>query len=198
MFNRDDVEKIDKYLHENLDIMFKFDFNGLLLLAGGALKGFVMNSKIKDYDFFLLTQEKDNILEFIEKYKLDYRVNPGRGYTICYNNLLIGINSISDLSIAGGYNTDLLFYDIHRKQFIPIGIKQAIQKKQVIIYEYYGYPRYECRMAMKNRLVTAKKFIQHMNSDNKKVKVIRKNKQYRRLLIGFLKNPSKIKKLFRR
>lgn len=198
VFDEQLIVKIDKFLNENLDILFKFKFNGLLLLAGGALKGFIMDSPIKDYDFFLLTQDEDNIMEFIKKYRLDYKINPGRGYTINYNNLLVGINPVKDLSVAGGYNTDLLFYDIHRKQFIPFGIKHAIEKRQLIVYEYFGYPKKEKRVAMKKRLDTAKKFIQFMSKDGKRVKVIKKNKYFRRMFIGFLKKPSKIKKIFRR
>ena len=198
MFTKEMVDKIDKFLRENLDIMFEFKFNGLLLFWGGALKGFIMDTPIRDYDFVLLTQEEDNILDFIKKYKLKYEINPGHGYTIFYNDLLVGLSSKKDLTYNSSYNTDLLFYDIHRKQFIPIGIKQALVKRQVLVYDYQGYPRIEQREHMKNRLKTAKKFIQFMNNDNNRVRIVRKNKYYRRLLIGFLKHPSKIKKLFRR
>lgn len=197
MFDKKTADKIDKFLHQNLSIIFDFEFNGLLLLGGGAVKGFIMNTAIKDYDFFLLTQEKDNIMDFINKYNLKYQINPGHGYTIYYNNLLIGINSTNDLCYIGKYNTDFLFYDIHRKQFIPIGIKQAIEKRKVIIYGYDGYPRIEKRKSLAKKLNTAKQFIQYMNNDTKKVKVVRKNKYYQRLFIGFIKKPQKITKLFR-
>ena len=198
MFNKEMADKIDKFLRENLDIMFKFEFNGLLLLWGGALRGLIMDVPIKDYDFVLLTQEEPNTLEFIKKYNLEYKINPGHGYTIFYNNLLVGLCSSNDLCYQGNYSTDFVFYDVRRKQFIPIGMKQTFEKRQVIVYEYIGYPRYEKRMSLKRRLDAGKKLIQFMNHDNKKVRVVRKNKYWRRMLIGFLKQPSKIKKLFRR
>ena len=81
---------------------------------------------------------------------------------------------------------------------ILIGIKQAIEKRQVIIYGYDGYQKYKKRKHKKDRLIAAKRFIQFMNNDNRKVKVVRKNKYYIRMFMGFLKHPSKIKKIFRR
>lgn len=198
MFTNEMRNKIDKFLRENLDIMFEFEFNGLLLLYGGSVKGMIMDTRIKDYDFLILTQEETNLLDFFKKYDLKYEENYGHGYKFVYNDLKVGINVVNDLSKVCGYNTDALFYDIHRKQYIPIGVKQAIKERKVKIYEYNGYPRYECRQAKKRRLNNAKKFIQFMNNDNKSVKVVRKNKYFRRMIIGFLKHPSKIIKLFRR
>lgn len=198
MFTEEMVNKVDSFLRNNLSIMYEFEFNGLLLLFGGAVKGLIMDTPIKDFDFVLLTQEKANILEFIKKYKLKYLVNGNHGYSFVYNNLLVGLSSSDDLSSLGNYSTDFLFYDIHRKVFIPVGIKQAIKNRKIIIYEYIGYPRYEKRLSLKKRLNLGKKFIQFMNNDNKKVKVVRKNKCFTRMLIGFFKHPSKIKKLFRR
>lgn len=198
MFSKELADKIDKFLHENLEIMFEFEFNGLLLLYGGALRGYIMDIPIKDYDFFVLTQEEANLLEFLKKYNINYEKNYNHGYKFTYNNLKVGLNSTNDLYNVCGYNTDFLFYDIHRKQFIPIGIKNAVEKRKIIIYEYYGYPSYECRMALKNRLKKHKEYIQFLSNDEKPVRVIKKNKYYRRLFIGFLKNPSKIKKIFSR
>jgi len=198
MFTKEQINKIDKFLHENFEIMFEFEFNGLLLLMGGAVKGFIMDTPIRDFDFVVLTQENDNILEFIRKYKLKYKINPGHGYTINYNNFLIGLSSTNDLSKVGILSTDFLFYDIHRKQLIPIGIKNSIKKRKIIDVGYFGYPRYEQRVRLKKRKEFAKKFVQFMNNDNKRVRVVRKNKYFRRMFFGFLRNPFKIKKLFRR
>jgi len=198
MFNKELADKIDEFLRGNLDIMFEFEFNGLLLLYGGALRGYIMDIPIKDYDFFLLTQDEDNLLDFFKKYNIAYQENYNHGYKFTYNNLKVGLNSTNDLCNVCGYNTDFLFYDIHRKQFIPIGMKQAIKKRQIIIYEYYGYPRYECRVALRNRLKKHKEYVQFLSNSKRPVKVVRKNKFFRRMFIGFLKKPSKIKKFFRR
>lgn len=197
MFNQELANKIDSFLRKNLDIMFDFEFNGLLLLRGGAIKGFIMDTKIKDYDFVLLTQEKDNIMDFINTHNVEFLGKDSREYKFTYNNLKIGINPTNDLSYIASLNIDFLFYDVHRKQFIPIGISKALKKRKIIVYGYFGFPRYEQRVALKNRIKVGQEFVQFLTKSNKKVKVVRKNKYYKRLLIGFLKNPSKIKKLFR-
>lgn len=197
MFTKEMNDKIDKYLRENLPIMYEFEFNGLLLLYGGAIKSFIMDTPIRDFDFAVLTQEEDNILDFIKKYNLKYEINNGHGYAIFYNNLIIGLSSKKDL-FHDCYSTDLLFYDIHRKQFIPIGVKHSIQKRRILIFGYHGYPRRAKRIRLKSRLNKAKQFIKFMNNDNRRVRVVRKNNYYKRIFISFLKKPSKIKKLFRR
>lgn len=197
MFTKDIVNKIDDFLKKNLDIMFEFEFNGLLFLWGGAIKSIIMDLPIRDLDFVLLTQDDENTLEFIKKFKLEYKVNGDHGYSFIYNNLLVGLSSTNDL-FCEGYNTDLVFYDIRRKQFIPFGIRYALEKRHIIIYGYHGYPKIEKRKHNRERLKTAKEFIKFMTNNNKRVRVVRKNKYYRRMLIGFLKHPSKIKKLFKR
>lgn len=197
MFDKELAVKLDKHLREKLDIIYEFDFNGLLLLRGGAIKSVIMDTEIKDYDFVLHTFEGENIMEFINKYDVEFIEKNKYEYKFLYNGVQVGINPTDDLSNST-LNTDFLFFDIHRKQFIPFGIKQAITKRQVIVYEYLGYPRYEKRINLKERIQVAKNFIQFMNKDNKRVRVIRKDKRYRRMLLGFIKNPSKIKKLFRR
>lgn len=198
MFSKEMADNLDYILRDRLKIMYEFNFNGLLLVCGGALKGSVMNNEIKDYDFLLLTLEKDNILDFFVKYNLTYQKIPGHGYSFCYNGYKASITATDDLANAAILSTDFLFFDVHRKQFIPIGIKKSIEKRCIYDHGYFGYPRYEQRMRLKRRKQIAKEFIQYLRGDGKKIKVIRKNKLFRRMFIGFLKKPSKIKKFFRR
>lgn len=197
MFTKEMAEKIDKFLHDNVDIIFDFEFNGLMLLYGGAVKSLIMDVPVRDLDFVLLTQDEDNILEFINKYNLQYYIKLGYVYKIKYNGYQVDIISKKDL-YNNEYNTDFLFYDIHRKQFIPFGIRQAIEKNQVIILDYYGYPRKVKRKHMRERMIKAKKFIQFMNKSNKKVKVVGNFRYFGKLLLSFIKKPSKIIKIFMR
>ena len=194
MFTKEMIDKIDKFLHDNLDIIFNFEFNGLLFLWGGAIKSIIMDTPVNDIDFVLLTQEEDNILEFIKKNKIDYKCPFIGVYN--FNNYMVDLALKNDLHNYG-YSTDLIFYDVNRKQIIPIGVKQSIKKRIIINYDYRGYQNVKRRKHKKKRLIDAKKFIQFMNKDNKRVRVVRKNNYYRRMFIGFLKHPSKIKKLFR-
>lgn len=195
MFTKEMIDKIDSFLHKNCDIIFDFEFNGLLLLFGGAVPSLIMDLPVNDIDIVLLTQEDDNVLKFMKKYNLDYKMKSNYVYEFKYNNYSIDLSVTNDLFNCG-YNTDLLFYDIHRKQIIPIGIKRAIDKRLIEIYGYRGYPKIQIRKHMKKRLEKAKKFIKFMNNDNAFVRVNRKNKYYLRLFLGFLKKPIKIKRLF--
>lgn len=197
MFTQEMINKIDNNLHENVSIIFDYDFNGLLLLWGGAIKSLIMDIPIRDYDFVLLTQEEDNVLEFIQKNNLDYSDNCGHGYSFFYNGNSIGISPKNDLFNCG-LNTDLLFYDVYRKQMIPIGIKNAIVTRSVIIFGYDGYPKRLKRVHFKKRVGDAKKIIMFLSPYKKRVKVVGNFKYFIRLCLGFLKKPYKIIKLFRR
>ena len=197
LFTQEMLDKIDNNLHENVSIIFDYDFNGLLLLWGGAIKSLIMDIPIRDYDFVLLTQEEDNVLEFIQKNNLDYSDNFGYGYSFCYNGNSIGISPKNDLFDCS-LNTDLLFYDVYRKQMIPIGIKNAIVTRSVIILRYDGYPKRLKRVHFKKRVGDAKKMIMFFSPYKKRVKVVGNFKYFIRLCLGFFKKPYKIIKLFRR
>ena len=103
MFTKEIIDKMDSYLRKNLDIMYKFKFNGLLLLWGGSIKSIIMDFPIRDFDFVLLTQECDNTLEFIKNYKLDYQVNGEHGYSFVYNNLFAKLSSLSFCNNSSTY-----------------------------------------------------------------------------------------------
>lgn len=178
MFDKDLVNKIDKFLHKNLDIVFKFEFNGLLLLGSNALKGFIMDKSITMYDFFVLTQTEDNILEFIKKYKLKYKINSDCVYTTEYNGLCIQLKSTNDLYKVCELNTDFLFYDVHRKQLLPFGIKLALEKRRVIEYRCFDCLSKEDKQVLLQKKKIAKEFIQFLNNDNKKVRVVRKKRGF--------------------
>ena len=73
MFGEDLAKKIDKQLRKKMDIMFEFEFNGLLLFSGNALKKMMMGNKIDVYNFILLTWEKNNVIDFFQKNNLKYK-----------------------------------------------------------------------------------------------------------------------------
>lgn len=191
MFTKEHIEKIDKYLHENFDIIFDFEFDGLFLLFGGAVKDLIMDRPIKDLDFILLTQTEGNIEEFLEKNKIEYAMGPMcKCYRFFYNNIQIDITKTNDLYYAGNLNTDRLFYDLKRKQLIPIGISYAIEKKTIVDYYYQGY------FKIKKRIKKAKSFINFMNKNKSKIKVKYKYNILFRLCRAFFKRPRKIVKFF--
>ena len=105
MFTKEMINKIDSFLHQNFSIIYDFEFNGLLLFWGGAIKSIIMGTPVNDLDFMLLTQEDNNILDFINKYKLNYRQKGEHVYEVKYNNYFIDLSFSNDLFNCG-YNTD--------------------------------------------------------------------------------------------
>ena len=191
MFTKEDVEKIDKVLREKISIIFDFEFDGLILLSGGAVKEIIMEKPWKDLDFVLLTQNKGNAKEFLDKYKIKYEIAKySKAYLFCYNGVSADIYITNDLYSVGNLNTDKLFYDIKRKELIPIGIKYALSKNQIVEIYYGGY------FKIKQRIKKAKKFINYMNKNNKKVKVRYNYNRFFKLLRSLLKRPYKILKIF--
>ena len=168
MFNVDMINKIDKQLHKKISILFDFEFNGLLFFYGKSLKDLMMNNKVTTYSFLLLTYDADNVQDFVDKNGLDYKCNLNGVWEIKYNNVLLNIRVLSDLCYDLNFNTDYLFYDVYRKQFIPVGIKQCLANKEIIDYG---------DNSDKLLLEESKKFINYF-SDNKRkrIKIRKKNK----------------------
>lgn len=186
MFKDFDTSIIDKYLKEKFPIIFDLKFDGLMLLVGGTVKDLMMGKEnSKDLDFTLLTQREGNVLEFINKYHLDVYGTIENGYKIKYNDIFISIKVLHDLYYAGHLSTDYLFYDINRKMLIPIGIKKAIRKNQIIDYYYQGYYR------PKYRMEKAKEFLTYLNG-KKKHRVKYKYNRLFNILKSFLCNPKKL------
>lgn len=193
MFNKINTKKIDKYLNKYFPIIYEFKFNGLILLLGGVIKNISMNKDSKDIDFVLLTDQKDNIEDFINKFDLQYTMNAFNGYKIHYNGLEIDIFAVNDLFKAGHYNTDYLFYDINRRELIPISINYSIKNNEIIeVNDFYLNTKRE-----RARLKKQKQFINFLNDNNKKIKVKYAHNQLIVLFKRFIKNPKKaFKKLF--
>lgn len=169
MFTKEMVLKIDAFLRENLDIMFKFEFNGLLLFYGDSLKRVIIDDiKSNNYEFVLLCYAKDNVIECLKKYKIKYKYNKSNGYYFKYKKMDIYIRVVNDLCYVGNYSTDFLFYDICRKQIIPIGVKRSILKREIIDYN-------EIEECDRSSLALSKKFIDYFSNNHKKIKIKKKN-----------------------
>ena len=119
MLNDELKEKLDILIKEKFELILRQNFDGRLFLYGDAIKNTLTGDIIKDLDFVVLTQEEDKIIEFIKKYNLKYKINMHGGYKITYNNFIIDIHSTNDLSSAGEYDLDMLFYDVKNRIFIP-------------------------------------------------------------------------------
>lgn len=174
MFDNKVVSRIDNFLKKNISIIYNFSFNGLLLLGGDSIKGFAMDEKINDYKFYLHTFEKENIKEFLKTNKLDYEMVSDNEYRFIYNKINYNISVVNDLIYTRELNTDLLFYDIYRKQLIPFGIKHALKKRQIVVYNYKTIKKIKGKNYLNEKIEIAKKFIHYMNKNNKIIRVKKK------------------------
>ena len=132
MLNADNQKKLDKFINEKFDIILKHNFNGILLLYGGAIRNTLINEPINDLDFVVLTQDECQILEFIKKYNLKYKINMFGGYKIFCDDIAVDISSTNDLLKMGTYNIDMIFYDVVNHIFIPCGYIEAISDRKII------------------------------------------------------------------
>ena len=126
-----DVSKLDKLIKKKFPIIYNYKFDGMVLLYGGAIRDTMMNNKVEDLDFIILSQGKDQIKDFISKYNLDYKMNSFGGYKFNYKNTEIDICTTDDLLEVARYDITLLFYDINMHYLIPCGIYNIIDKRTI-------------------------------------------------------------------
>ena len=166
MFDRKLSQKLNSLIKEKFEIIYDYKFNGIVLLYGGTIRNNIMNLPIKDLDFVILTQDKCQIIDFIQKFKLSYSHNAGGGYKILYNNFTIDISSINDLIDAGIYDADMLFYDIQKHIFISCGAIRAFKNRKITEINNKN-----ALYSNKARLKKIIKFIKYISNSNKRVKV---------------------------
>ena len=58
MFNKKVAKKIDVFIKEKFPFIYEYDFDGLVLLHGGAIRSLVIDDKVNDLDIAILTQGK--------------------------------------------------------------------------------------------------------------------------------------------
>ena len=167
MFNKELADKIDKLIKEKFGIIYEYKFEGIVLLYGGTIKNVIMNSKIKDFDFVILTQGKCEVLDFIKKFKLRYTRNAGGGYKILWEDFSIDMFSVDDLLSAGIYDMDMLFYDIENHLFIPCGALRAIDNRTITEVNSDKEPIFSNKLRLKKII----KFMKYATKNDKRVKV---------------------------
>lgn len=168
MLSVDNQKKLDKFIKEKFNIIFEYNFKGRVLLYGGAVRNTLIDEKINDLDFVILTQDECEIPKFIKKYDLKYKFNMHGGYKIFYNDVVVDIYSTNDLCNAGKYNIDMLFYDVINHVFIPCGYINAIDNRKIIeqnLKEPFVFYLEKVRL---KKLVD---HVKHATKNSKKVKV---------------------------
>lgn len=167
MLNSILAKKLDDLIYDKFNVIYDYDFDGIILLCSGAIRNTIIGRRVRDLDFVILTQEKCQIKEFIKKYRLKYRLNAAGGYKIFFNNFKIDIFSTDDLMCAGIYDMDMLFYDINRHDFISIGFDNVMKNRTITLIHNEKNPLY----GNKTRLKKMINFIKIVTNSNKRVKV---------------------------
>lgn len=179
MLDKIDISKIEKAIKNNFSIIYEYKFNGLVLLYGGAIRDIIMNKKVHDFDFVILSQKKCEIEKFIKKYDLEYELNIFGGYKIKYNNIEIDMFTTDDLLDCADYDADLLFYDLDKKILIPCGPLYSYEDRTITEINKHDLALFSYKKRL-NKLIEFIKYI--TNDDSKvKVKINRLDKEYRLL-----------------
>lgn len=172
MFDKNLAKKIDNLIIEKFPIIYEYDFDGIVLLCGGAIRNTIMGKSIKDLDFVILTQSNCKIVDFIKKYNLKYTKSLLGGYKIFFNHFKVDIFTVNDLLDAVVYDLDLLMYDIQKHLFISCGGFNSIENKVITQINY----NYNVNYKNIKREKKLKEFVEYVNPSNKKKVKIRKNK----------------------
>jgi len=103
-------QKIERYLLKNYPIFMNYEYGSDLYICGGAIRDLMIGHEPKDVDLFLLNN-KEAILNFINKNNLNYRQNSFGDPKILLSDKEIDFFSINNFSDVIMYNVDGLFYN---------------------------------------------------------------------------------------
>lgn len=172
MFGKDKVEKLDKFLRKKFDIMYDFKFDGLLLFYGDSLRRVMMDLPVSEYTFILHNMDKDNVLDFFHKFKLNYDKVSDNEYTFTYKKNSIRLFVLNDLIKCSSLSIDFLFYDLQRQYFIPFGIKHILKTRKIHDLKYVRPAMIKDGLDVIEKRKVAKQFVQYLRGDKKRVRII--------------------------
>lgn len=190
MFNKKVAKKIDAFIKEKFPFIYEYDFDGLVLLHGGAIRSLIMDTKVNDLDIAILTHGKCQIKEFIKRFNLNYYINAGGGYKIIYNDFSIDIFSWQDVMDIAIYDIDFICYDITHHMFIDFGARTAIENRTITEINH------EKKILSINRIRLKKliDYVKVLSGSNDSVKV-NQNKLFAEIKIAKSKWEKNIKKI---
>ena len=158
---------LDNLIKEKFPIIYDYNFDGIVLLFGGAIRNTIMGSVVKDLDFVIISQNSKEIIQFIKKYNLSYTKTSFGCYKIYYKNETIDMFIVDDIMDSGFYNIDMLFYDFKSHEFINFGAIDAIESRNIIELKNKKPAIYINKFRLKKII----NFIKNVTKNNKGVKV---------------------------
>lgn len=164
MFTKEDFKKIHSFIYSKFNIIYDYKFNGTLFLLSDSIQKILLNRNISTLYFTLLTQDDENIKNFLKSNKISYNFNhENKCYSFTYNNSKIEISYTRDLSYLGSLNTDKIYYDVHRNDIVTMGLNYMVHYNVVLAYRYD-------KNDTKERINQAKDFILYLKNVKKRIK----------------------------
>lgn len=122
---------VEEYIKNHFSFVYSIALICPIYLMGGALKD-IENDRIpKDLDFVCLCNNANEvnqlILDYINKFHLEYKINRLGDFKITVNDTTIDIWTTNDLLKAIQYNLDGLFFDVRSSSYIPFGYYDALE-----------------------------------------------------------------------
>lgn len=107
--------------------ILQYKFTNPTYMIGGAIKDILLGLDYKDLDFIQLTDDKSEILNFINSYNFNIKKNSFGNDKIILDNITVDFFKIKDLYEILEFDYDGLIYDIVNDRIISIGYYNAIR-----------------------------------------------------------------------
>lgn len=118
---------IKRKLSTDFPQILEYKFTNPTYMIGGAIKDIVLGLDYKDLDFIQLTDDKSEILNFINSYNFNTKKNSFGDDKIILDNITVDLFKINDLYEILEFDYDGLIYDITNSRIISIGYYNAIK-----------------------------------------------------------------------
>ena len=107
--------------------ILEYKFTNPTYMIGGAIKDIILGLDYKDLDFIQLTDDKSEILDFINNYRFNTKKNSFGDDKIILDYITVDFFKINDLYEILEFDFDGLIYDITNSRIISIGYFNAIK-----------------------------------------------------------------------
>lgn len=107
--------------------ILEYKFTNPTYMIGGAIKDIMLGLEYKDLDFIQLTDDKSEILNFINNYRFNTKKNSFGDDKIILDNITVDFFIVNDLYKILEFDYDGLIYDITNSRIISIGYFNAIK-----------------------------------------------------------------------
>lgn len=113
--------RLRKYINKHFDIAYAIAYLAPTYLVGGGIRDLINATKPKDLDFVVLGKENyDWIIDILNTFKIDYKLNKFGGYKFTYNDTEIDLWITEDLFSSMQYNIDGLYFNLNTNSLLSL------------------------------------------------------------------------------